>query len=78
MSRLIDADAIRLRDDLPYKASVKRVIDQSPTADAIPVSWLRRWVSRNVDYSKPNTILMGSGIYTAIADWRKEQENAKG
>ena len=36
MSRYIDADALlnNLPDDLPYKASVKRVLIQAPTADA--------------------------------------------
>ena len=35
-SRYIDADALlnHLPDDLPYKASVKRVLIQAPTADA--------------------------------------------
>ena len=37
--RLIDADALidRLSDDLPYKASVKRVLIQAPTADVVKV-----------------------------------------
>ena len=39
MSRYIDADAAlsRLPDDLPYKASVKRVLIQAPTADVVEV-----------------------------------------
>jgi hypothetical protein len=39
MNRYIDADALlsKLPDDLPYKASVKRVLMQSPTADVAPV-----------------------------------------
>ena len=39
MSRYIDADALlnRLRQDLPYKASVKRVLIQAPTADVVEV-----------------------------------------
>ena len=38
MARYIDADALlsRLPDDLPYKASVKRVLIQAPTADVAP------------------------------------------
>lgn len=44
MSRYIDADALlnRMPDDLPYKASVKRVVMQAPTADVVEVkhgSW---------------------------------------
>lgn len=36
--RPIDADALlmRLPDDLPYKASVKRVLLQAPTLDVVP------------------------------------------
>lgn len=39
MSRYIDADALlsRLPNDLPYKASVKRVLMQVPTADVVEV-----------------------------------------
>ena len=37
--RYIDADALlnNLPDDLPYKASVKRVLIQAPTADVVEV-----------------------------------------
>ena len=40
MARYIDADALlnNLPDDLPYKASVKRVLMQAPTADVVPKS----------------------------------------
>ena len=39
MSRYIDADALleKLHEDLPYKASVKRVLIQAPTADVVKV-----------------------------------------
>ena len=39
MSRFIDADKLlnKLPDDLPYKASVKRVLMQAPTADVVEV-----------------------------------------
>lgn len=40
MARYIDADELlkKLPDDLPYKASVKRVLMQAPTADVAPKS----------------------------------------
>ena len=40
MSRYIDVDELltRLPDDLPYKASVKRVLMQAPTADVAPIA----------------------------------------
>jgi len=40
MSRYIDADELlrKLPDDLPYKASVKRVLMQSPTANVAPIA----------------------------------------
>ena len=39
MSRYIDADKLlaSLPNDLPYKASVKRVLIQAPTADVVEV-----------------------------------------
>lgn len=39
MARYIDADKVlrKLPDDLPYKASVKRVLIQAPTADVAEV-----------------------------------------
>ena len=39
MSGYIDRDALlkRLPEDLPYKASVKRVLIQAPTADVVEV-----------------------------------------
>lgn len=39
MSRYIDADAVlsKLPKDLPYKASVKRVLMQAPTANVVEV-----------------------------------------
>lgn len=38
MARYIDAEELlkRLPDDLPYKASVKRVLMQAPIADVVP------------------------------------------
>ena len=35
--RLIDADNLKIPNDAPYKASVKRVVAQQPTVEAIPV-----------------------------------------
>jgi hypothetical protein len=39
MNKYIDADLLlaKLPDDLPYKASVKRVLTQAPTADVVEV-----------------------------------------
>ena len=43
MARYIDADELlnRLPNDLPYKASVKRVLIQAPEADVVPKSEVR-------------------------------------
>ena len=40
MSRYIDADKLltALPDDLPYKASVKRVLTLAPTANVAPIA----------------------------------------
>ena len=35
--RLIDADNLKIPSDAPYKASVKRVVAQQPTGEAVPV-----------------------------------------
>ena len=35
--RLIDADNLKIPNDAPYKASVKRVVAQQPTVEAVPV-----------------------------------------
>ena len=35
MSRLIDAEKLKIPNDAPYKASVKRVIEQQPTVDPV-------------------------------------------
>ena len=35
--QLVDIENIRLPDDLPYKASVRRVLAQLPRVDAVPV-----------------------------------------
>ena len=44
MARYIDADELlnRLPNDLPYKASVKRVLIQAPTADVVAESEYNR------------------------------------
>ena len=51
MARYIDADALlnRLPDDLPYKASVKRVLIQAPTADVAPKSEVAYWQDEAVN-----------------------------
>ena len=35
-----------LPDDLPYKASVKRVLMQAPAADVVPWEWLKDYANR--------------------------------
>lgn len=54
MSRYIDADALfnNLPDDLPYKASVKRVLIQAPTADVVEVRhghWITQEEAEQLD-----------------------------
>lgn len=43
MARYFDADELlkKLPDDLPYKASVKRVLMQAPAADVVPRAEIR-------------------------------------
>lgn len=51
MSRYIDADELlnRLPEDLPYKASVKRVLMQAPEADVVEVVRCRDCTRRQID-----------------------------
>ena len=54
MARYIDADELlnKLPDDLPYKASVKRVLMQAPTADVVPKSEVDKWKEINEQLHK--------------------------
>lgn len=53
MSKYIDADAVlnNLPNDLPYKASVKRVLIQAPSADVVEVRH-GEWEYRQLDEYK--------------------------
>lgn len=67
MARYIDADALlsRLPDDLPYKASVKRVLIQASPADVAPKSEVKKYELIH-KYIK-NTILNDCDYSTADA-----------
>lgn len=45
MARLIDADALKLDLTRFYdnEITAKRLIDEQPTIDAIPVEWMRKY-----------------------------------
>ena len=54
MPKYIDADELlhRLPDDLPYKASVKRVLIQAPASDVVEVVHCEKcehWVKKGYD-----------------------------
>ena len=53
MARYIDADKLlnNLPDDLPYKASVKRVLIQAPTEDVVPKSEVAREIFEEIETS---------------------------
>ena len=54
--QLVDIEDVRLPDDLPYKASVRRVLAQLPHVDAVPVvhgQWIEsprrnHWFAKDV------------------------------
>ena len=50
MARLIDADNLKIPSDAPYKASVKRVVAQQPTVEAVLVVH-GEWLDFYGDYS---------------------------
>ena len=70
MARYIDADALlsRLPDNLPYKASVKRVLIQAPDADIVPKSDeqmkadLAREIFDDIEKTLPNDLPLMSTI----------------
>ena len=51
MPRFIDADAMltRLPNDLPYKASVKRVLTLAPTEDVVPRAEVAREIFAEIE-----------------------------
>lgn len=51
MARYFDADELlkKLPDDLPYKASVKRVLMQAPAADVVPREDLTKAIENFID-----------------------------
>lgn len=55
--RLIDADNLKIPNDAPYKASVKRVVAQQPTVEAVPKSYAEqiRW-ERDIAVKQLNEI----------------------
>lgn len=54
MSKYVDVDELlnRLPDDLPYKASVKRVLMQAPTADVVEVVRCKDCIFASVEDGK--------------------------
>ena len=70
MSRYIDADALlnNLPDDLPYKASVKRVLIQAPTADVAEVRH-GRWILTDERFAEMSCSVCGFSYY---GEWDEE------
>ena len=60
MARYTDVDALlnKLPDDLPYKASVKRVLIQAPVADVVPKSEVAREIFEEIEKSVVSKIPM--------------------
>ena len=68
MSRYIDADEIlkRLPNDLPYKASVKRVLMQAPDADVVEVRH-GEWIDKRTGaYSRMQSWCSACGKHSGI------------
>lgn len=71
MARYIDADGLlqKLPNDLPYKASVKRVLVQAPTADVEEVrhgEWKHSMeVGQTYNYHYWNCSLCGASAFTS-------------
>lgn len=77
MSRYIDADAqlTKLPNDLPYKASVKRVLIQAPTADVVEVRH-GEWVFSKLGGRDAWVCsLCGAGFTGENAEWIAKEHN---
>ena len=81
MARLIDAD--KLKREHPV---VTFIVDEAPTAEAIPIEWLNRiaseWKTRMIPMGDPDDgeyiIFQTWKLTKRIIDgWRKKQEDDK-
>lgn len=76
--RLIDAD--KLMESLKTKESVwvglvlSELIANAPTAEAIPVEWLKRWFETQVWRGSSPTDRIHCKASDIIEDWEKENE----
>ena len=81
MARYIDADALlsRLPDDLPYKASVKRVLVQAPTANVAPRADVAREILEEIKtaFARVGVLPHNVGLvdFNVIADLKKQYES---
>lgn len=71
MPRYIDADALlsRLPDDLPYKASVKRVLMQAPEADVIPKNEVQK-IFEEIEKCMAHDYISSIGVYSGALELR--------
>ena len=76
MSRLIDADALKtdLTRFYDNEVTAKRLIDEQPTIDAIPVEWIE-WQIMNAKY---NGIKEAADAFEFVLNCYKEQEAQEG
>jgi hypothetical protein len=74
MSRYIDADALlkKLPNDLQYKASVKRVLIQAPTADVVEVVRCGECIHRNS--LRPSCTVRRKDFFCAYGERRTTDE----
>lgn len=78
--RLIDADKLLKQlewldiDDFILYEEVKEDIDESPTVEAIPIEWLKRWFETQVWRGSSPTDRIHCKASDIIEDWEKENE----
>ena len=67
MPKYFDSDELlkKLPDDLPYKASVKRVLIQAPAADVVPKSEVAREIIAEFK-EMAKSRLLECGLYLAV------------
>ena len=51
-----------------------KVVDETPTVEAIPIEWIKKWCNEHNRKSLEERLLKRYGVITMLEDWEKENE----
>ena len=51
-----------------------KVVDETPTVNAIPIEWIKEWCNKQNSKSLEERLLKRYGVITMFEDWEKENE----